>query len=81
MGEREMGKEELHGSSLVQAMDTNKQDLPISHPSCHRQSHSRGCSQSWVKEPPFPGLTLLPLHQPWGSMGSNVKSTREKHQA
>lgn len=29
----EMRKEELHGASLVQATDTNKQDLPISHPS------------------------------------------------
>lgn len=28
-----MGKEKLCGSSLIQAMDTNKHDLPISHPS------------------------------------------------
>lgn len=56
----EMGKEELHGSSLVQAMDTNKQDLPISHPSLpqaksqHRLQPElgQGATFSWADTAP-----------------------------
>lgn len=75
----EMGKEKLHGSSLVQAMDTNKQDLPT--PVCHRQSHSTGCSQSWAKESPFPGLTLLLLHQHWERKMWRAPGKSTRHEA
>lgn len=51
-----MGKKELHGSCLVQAMDTNKQDLPISHPSLPQAKSQhplwpdlgQGASFSWA---------------------------------
>lgn len=56
----EMRKEELHGASLVQATDTNKQDLPISHPSLpqaksqHRlqQELGQGATFSWADTAP-----------------------------
>lgn len=56
----EMRKEELHGASLVQAINTNKQDLPISHPSLpqaksqHRlqQELGQGATFSWADTAP-----------------------------
>lgn len=54
----EMGKKELHGASLVQATDTNKQDLPISHPSLpqaksqHWLQLGQGATFSWADTAP-----------------------------
>lgn len=76
----EMGKEELHAASSVQAIDTNQQDLPISHPDLLQAESQhwlqleldRGVVFSWADN----GSPVSTLQ-----VGKNVKSTKEKHQA
>lgn len=57
----EMRKEELHGASLVQAINTNKQDLPISHPSLPQAKSQHRLQQELGQGATF---SLLLLYQP-----------------
>ena len=73
---REMGKEELHEelheASLVQAIDTNQQDLPVSHPDLLQAK-----SQHWLQLELDQGVVfsradnappVLMLQATWGRM-------------
>lgn len=80
---REMGMEELHGASLVQAIDTNQQDLPISHPDLLQAKSQHwlqlelgwGVVFSWADN----ALPVSTLQATWGRMGKAPrKSARHK---
>lgn len=50
-----MGKEELHGASLVQVINTNQQDLPISHPDVLQAKSQHWLQLEWDWGDNFPG--------------------------